>query len=474
MTGQDLKNSILQLAIQGKLVAQDANDEPASVLLERIKAEKKKLIEEKKIKKEKPLAEITEDEKPFEIPDSWVWVRLGEIAIVKSSKRVFEKDYVNEGVPFFRSKEIGDLSRKEPVKTELFITHKHFEELKEKYGIPQKNDILITSVGSIGNTWICDGRSFYYKDGNITQICNSQYFSSSYIELFLHSSVFFEQISTKVSGTAYNALTIIKLNNLILPLPPLSEQKRIVAKIEELMPLVDEYDKAQKELDTLNSAMPEKLKQSILQEAIMGKLGTNNPDDEPAAELLKRIRKEKEQLIKDKKIKKEKPLPEITDEEKPFDIPDNWVWCRLGELITIKSGDGLSSKDMKNGEIPVYGGNGVTGYHNHYNIISPTIVIGRVGYYCGSVHLTPEKAWVTDNAFITSYPESLIHREFLIYALRFMNLGKQHNATAQPVVSGKKIYPMLFPLPPLSEQKRIVTKIENLFECIEPLAKDVK
>ena len=464
MTGQDLKNSILQLAIQGKLVAQDANDEPASVLLERIKAEKKKLIEEKKIKKEKPLAEITEDEKPFEIPDSWVWVRLGEIAIVKSSKRVFEKDYVNEGVPFFRSKEIGDLSRKEPVKTELFITHKHFEELKEKYGIPQKNDILITSVGSIGNTWICDGRSFYYKDGNITQICNSQYFSSSYIELFLHSSVFFEQISTKVSGTAYNALTIIKLNNLILPLPPLSEQKRIVAKIEELMPLVDEYDKAQKELDTLNSAMPEKLKQSILQEAIMGKLGTNNPDDEPAAELLKRIRKEKEQLIKDKKIKK----------EKPFDIPDNWVWCRLGELITIKSGDGLSSKDMKNGEIPVYGGNGVTGYHNHYNIISPTIVIGRVGYYCGSVHLTPEKAWVTDNAFITSYPESLIHREFLIYALRFMNLGKQHNATAQPVVSGKKIYPMLFPLPPLSEQKRIVTKIENLFECIEPLAKDVK
>ena len=474
MTGQDLKNSILQLAIQGKLVAQNANDEPANVLLERIKAEKKKLIEEKKIKKEKPLAEITEDEKPFEIPDSWVWVRLGEIAIVKSSKRVFEKDYVNEGVPFFRSKEIGDLSRKEPVKTELFITHKHFEELKEKYGIPQKNDILITSVGSIGNTWICDGRSFYYKDGNITQICNSQYFSSSYIELFLHSSVFFEQISTKVSGTAYNALTIIKLNNLILPLPPLSEQKRIVAKIEELMPLVDEYDKAQKELDTLNSAMPEKLKQSILQEAIRGKLGTNNPDDEPAAELLKRIRKEKEQLIKVKKIKKEKPLPEITDEEKPFDIPDNWVWCRLGELITIKSGDGLSSKDMKNGEIPVYGGNGVTGYHNHYNIISPTIVIGRVGYYCGSVHLTPEKAWVTDNAFITSYPESLIHREFLIYALRFMNLGKQHNATAQPVVSGKKIYPMLFPLPPLSEQKRIVTKIENLFECIEPLAKDVK
>lgn len=474
MTGQDLKNSILQLAIQGKLVAQDANDEPASVLLERIKAEKKKLIEEKKIKKEKTLAEITEDEMPFEIPDSWVWVRLGEIAIVKSSKRVFEKDYVNEGVPFFRSKEIGDLSRKEPVKTELFITHKHFEELKEKYGIPQKNDILITSVGSIGNTWICDGRSFYYKDGNITQICNSQYFSSSYIELFLHSSVFFEQISTKVSGTAYNALTIIKLNNLILPLPPLSEQKRIVAKIEELMPLVDEYDKAQKELDSLNSAMPEQLKQSLLQEAIMGKLGTNNPDDEPASVLLQRIKEEKAQLIKDKKIKKEKPLPEITDEEKTFDIPDNWVWVRLGEIISIKSGDGLTSKEMQGGNIPVYGGNGVNGYHNNYNVDSPTVVIGRVGFYCGSVHVTPSKAWVTDNAFITSYPESYVFRDFLILTLRFMNLGKQHNATAQPVVSGKKIYPMLFPLPPLAEQHRIVAKIENLFACIEPLAKDVK
>lgn len=213
------------------------------------------------------------------------------------------------------------------------------------------------------------------------------------------------------------------------------------------------------------------LKNSILQLAILGKLVPHDANDEPASVLLERIKAEKQKLINEKKIKKEKPLSEITEEEKPFEIPESWEWVRLGELISIKSGDGLTSKGMKNGEIPVYGGNGVTGYHNHYNTVSPTIVIGRVGFYCGSVHLTPEKAWVTDNAFITSYPKSLIHREFLIYSLRFMNLVKQNNATAQPVVSGKKNYPMLFPLPPLAEQHRIVSKIEDLFAQIEPLAK---
>lgn len=209
------------------------------------------------------------------------------------------------------------------------------------------------------------------------------------------------------------------------------------------------------------------LKNSILQLAVQGKLVEQRAEEGTARELFEQIKLEKDQLIKDKKIKKSKPLPEITEDEIPFEIPESWEWVRLGELISIESGKGLTSKDMKEGEIPVFGGNGITGYHNEALVNKETVVIGRVGFYCGSVHLTPKEAWVTDNAFITTFPDKSIDTKYLIYILRHMNLGKSHNATAQPVVSGKKIYPLLFPLPPLEEQHRIVAKIEEILPYIE-------
>lgn len=209
------------------------------------------------------------------------------------------------------------------------------------------------------------------------------------------------------------------------------------------------------------------LKNSILQLAIQGKLVEQIAEEGTAKELLEQIKAEREQLIKEKKIKKEKPLPEITEEEIPFEIPESWEWVRLGEIITINSGKGLVSKEMEDGEIPVFGGNGITGYHNEANVREETVVIGRVGFYCGSVHVTPEVAWVTDNAFITTYPRKQIDRSYLVYILQHLNLGKSNNATAQPVVSGKKIYPILFPLPPFNEQKRIVTKIEEMRAYVE-------
>ena len=235
----DMQKSILQMAIQGKLVPQLSEEGTGEELFQQIQAEKQALIKAGKIKKEKPLPEISEDEIPFDIPDSWMWIKVGDLAVVQSSKRVFEKDYVSEGIPFFRSKEIGDLYRNEPIKTELFITEEHYKALAEGYGVPKIGDILITSVGTIGNTWICDGRKFYYKDGNITQICGSPFFESKYVEFFLHSPLFEKQALSTVAGTAYSALTIIKLKNLLLPLPPLAEQKRIVAKLEEILPLCE-------------------------------------------------------------------------------------------------------------------------------------------------------------------------------------------------------------------------------------------
>lgn len=236
---KDMKKSLLQYAIQGKLVEQRPEEGTAEELFARIQEEKQRLIAEKKIKKEKPLPEITDDEKPFDIPESWKWVRLGTVSAVQSSKRVFEKDYVSDGIPFFRSKEIGDLYRGEEIQTQLFITQEHYEQLKKDYGVPKMGDILITSVGTIGNTWICDGREFYYKDGNITQICSNEFMYPHFLQFYIESPLFLEQAHTTVSGTAYNALTIIKLKQMMLPLPPLAEQKRIVEKLEQLLPLCE-------------------------------------------------------------------------------------------------------------------------------------------------------------------------------------------------------------------------------------------
>lgn len=164
-----------------------------------------------------------------------------------------------------------------------------------------------------------------------------------------------------------------------------------------------------------------------------------------------------------------KKLKAVAFDEDPYLLPTGWQWARLGEIIYVRSGDGLTTAKMANGEIPVFGGNGITGYHNTYNIDQPTIVIGRVGYYCGSVHLTPQKAWVTDNAFITRYCQEAIQREFLRLLLKATNLKESEKATAQPVISGSKIYPIIVGLPPLAEQHRIVAKVDELMFVCEQL-----
>jgi restriction endonuclease S subunit len=219
------------------------------------------------------------------------------------------------------------------------------------------------------------------------------------------------------------------------------------------------------------------LKQSILKEAIHGKFTAEwrrqNQNIEPASELLTRIKAEREKLIEEKKLKREKPLQPINPEEIPFKIPDNWAWCRLGDIVNISSGDGLTSAQMVEGEIPVYGGNGVNGYHNKYNISEETVTIGRVGAYCGAVHLTPEYAWVTDNCFITSFNKICIYRDYLIWHLKYMDLGKSSYDGAQPVISGKRVYPLLTFIPPYDEQKVIVQKVELLFKKCSLLSEEI-
>ncbi len=212
-----------------------------------------------------------------------------------------------------------------------------------------------------------------------------------------------------------------------------------------------------------------KMREMILQLAVSGKLVPQDPDDEPASELLKRIAAEKERLIKEGKIKKQKPLPPIEPDEVPYELPEGWEWIRLGNILKISSGKALPSYKMGSGKIPVYGGNGITGYHDEFFVEKPSIIVGRVGYYCGSVHLCKQPCWVTDNAFITYFSENNIHIEFLYWLLKTINLKQNVSATAQPVISGKKVYSIIASLPPLEGQRRIAIKIECLMALCDQM-----
>lgn len=491
MTAQQLKNSILQMAVQGKLVPQDPNDEPASVLLERIRAEKERLIKEKKIKKEKnpsvifrgannlPYEKVGKnepvclaDEVPFDIPDSWEWTRLGQVIILLSGTDFKPSEYNDRqcGIPYITG--ASSLSDSGVIENRWTETPRV---------IANRGDVLLVCKGSgYGKTVICDIEEAHIAR-QIMAIKNQHTLNMDYVRFFLQSC--FDQIKAKGQGVI-PGIDRSSVLSLLFPLPPLHEQKRIVAKLFEVIPIVDVYGTKERTLYEHNAEFPVQLKKSILQCAVQGRLVPQDPNDEPASILLERIRTEKQRLVKEGKIKKDKHESVIfrrdnshyekldgveccIDDEIPFDLPESWKWVRLGCLLKIESGKSLTSKEMKPGTIPVYGGNGITGYHNTYLVDKETVVIGRVGYYCGSVYITEPKAWVTDNAFITTYPTECIDRDYLVFTLRSMNLGQNNNATAQPVVSGKKIYPKLFPLPPLAEQKRIAMKLKEILPLCE-------
>jgi type I restriction enzyme, S subunit len=214
---------------------------------------------------------------------------------------------------------------------------------------------------------------------------------------------------------------------------------------------------------------PADLRKSILTLAVQGKLVPQDPNDEPADSILRATHSFFDRLVAAKKLSAPKPLPLIEDDEVPFSLPIGWAWCRFGQIMRISSGDGLVAKDMNAGPIPVYGGNGVNGYHDAHNVAKRTLVIGRVGFYCGSIHVTPERAWVTDNAFITTFDEEHVDMDFLSWLLKATDLRERDNATAQPVISGGKVYPTVLAIPPLAEQRRIVAKVEQLMALVDAL-----
>ncbi len=465
MTPQELKSSILQLAIQGKLVEQRPEEGTAEELYQQIQTEKQKLIKEGKIKEEKALSEIAEDEIPFDIPENWRWVRLIDLC-----KSICDGDHqpppqVLNGIPFLV---ISNISSGALDFTNTRCVPQEYFDALSKDRIAEKGDILFTVTGSYGIPVTVESNRQFCFQRHIALL--KLLADRDYLYYVLKSPVIQSQCDATATGTAQKTVGLKSLRNMILPLPPLAEQKRIVAKIEELLPYIDRYEQAWSKLEAFNKRFPVDMQKSILQMAIQGKLVEQRPEEGTGEELYQQIQAEKQKLIKAGKIKKEKPLPEIAEDEVPFDIPESWKWVKLGAVISISSGNGLTANHMdKSGTIPVYGGNGVTGYHSTFNVDKPTLVIGRVGFYCGSTHITEEKAWITDNAFITTFDESHIEMKWLKYFIDFLEPRKKASSTAQPVISGKLIYPMLMPLPPLAEQKRIVARLEELLPLCERL-----
>ena len=490
---QALRDKILDLAMRGKLVPQDPNDEPASVLLEKIKAEKAELVKEKKIKKSKPLPEITDDEKPFDIPDSWEWVRLGDVFDITSSKRVMKKEWKDSGIPFYRAREIVSIKRNRPLKDPIYIDKKTYSEKIKVSGKPRENDILLTGVGTLGIPYIVPkDKEFYFKDGNIIWLKNFGKVNSNFISYYVQSPYMLKMINNG-RGTTVATLTIIRSEKLLVPLPPLSEQSRIAAKIAQLFALLRKVESSTQQYAELQTL----LKSKVLDLAMRGKLVKQDPNDEPASELLKKIKAEKAELIKEKKIKESKPLPPITDEEKPFDIPDSWEWVRLGDLtapVEYAMADGPFGSNLKKTDYTLdpevriiqlsnIGENGWKDQNVKYTTFEHLKSIQRSEVFPGNIVIAKmmpagraiivpnkDKKYVLSSDAVKFIPDTHIYKDFLIYAINSNTYRDQVNeklqGTTRPRTSLKKLKNFLIPLPPFDEQKRIVTKTFDLFNMI--------
>lgn len=465
-----LRKAVLQWAIQGKLVPQMADDGLASDLLTDIQAEKQRLIDEKIVKKEKPLAPITDDEKPFDIPDSWVWVRLGDLGQLINGDR--GKNYpgkaywIDKGEPFINAGALNN-GLLEDINFN-YISESRFKLLRS--GFIQKDDFLYCLRGSLGKFSL---NKDFEKGAIASSICIVRTFDkkiNDFLFLYFLSPLSQDMIKQISNGTAQPNLSAENVRNYLIPLPPLAEQERIVAKLDEILPQIDELAKSETALNALQSAFPKQMQSALLQSAISGKLTEQLESDGNASDLLTAIQAEKQRLIDEKIIKKQKPLAEITDDEKPFDIPDNWVWVRLGDIFSMQAGKFISANDIKpSGKYPVYGGNGLRGYTDTYNRDGIFPLIGRQGALCGNINLAKDKFYATEHAVVVSFFKQL-NPYWASYFLKALNLNQYATSTAQPGLSVEKISVTFIPLPPLAEQARIVAKLDELLPQVQQLA----
>ena len=491
MTPQELKNSILQLAIQGKLVEQRPEEGTAKELYKKIQAEKQKLIKAGKIKKEKPLPEITEDEIPFEIPESWKWVRLGEIGSWGSGATPSRTNpnYYGGNIPWLKT---GDLNDGYITEVPEHITELALE--KTSVRLNPEGSVLIAMYGAtIGKLGIA----------KIPLTTNQACCACPPLKHIYNKYLFYYLLATRSrfikmgEGGAQPNISKEKIVNSVFAFPPLLEQKRIVAKIEELLPLADRYGEAWDRLEELNKRFPDDMRKSVLQLAIQGKLVEQRPEEGTAEELYKKIQAEKQKLIKAGKIKKEKPLPEITEDEIPFEIPESWKWVRLGEVVTFENGDRSTKypkeKDYVKNGVPFFGakdmddnlmsfenvryiskekfnelGNGKLQDKDFICLLRGSV--GKVAFFRSNGEHTTGFI-CAQMIIIRSISKMLCDylEKYFSTPYYFSEIQKRVTGTAVRQLPGKDLSELLFPLPPIAEQLRVIKKTDSYIFCLNKI-----
>ena len=515
MNGKQLKNSILQWAIQGKLVPQDPNDEPASVLLEKIRQEKERLTKEKKIKRDKNASIIyrgednsyyekfadgkvvcIDDEIPFEIPSGWEWCRIRDISQSYIGLTYKPTDVTQAGTIVLRSSNIqeGQLDLNDIVRVSTPIPDKLWVE---------ENDIVICARNGskklVGKSAIVDSLKEPMTFGAFMAICKTPIFR--YVYNFLQSELFYAQLRGVSGTTTINQLTQNNFNNFLIPIPPFGEQQRIDERLQIIIPFVNKYSESQEKLDVLNNSLYNSFRKSILQEAIQGRLVPQDDSDEPSSVLLQRIRKEKLRLVKEGKLKKKdvvdsvivkgddnkyyenigNNLVDITDDI-PFEIPNNWVWTRIGYLFAHNNGKQLN-KGNTAGTLMEY----ITTSNLYWDgfrldhlkmmpfeeseiercqAIKGDLLVcegGDVGRSCIWDYDFPI---MLQNHIHKLRPYIDVCTKFFYYIFYLYNVTGVIGGKGIGIqgFSAKALHNTLVPLPPLQEQQRIVAQIEKLFE----------
>ena len=485
MTPEQLKASILQYAIQGKLVEQRPEEGAAEELYQQIQAEKQRLIKEGKIKKDKPLPDIAEDEKPFDIPESWKWVRLGDCTGYSQTKpKISPKDITDD----MWSLDLEDIQKESgAILTRTTASERKITGDKVLF---YKGQVLYSKLRPYlkkiliaPDNGICTPELVPF---------NTYLVYANYIVYVLRSPHIDYVVNSVTYGVKMPRVGTETMVNLLIPLPPLSEQKRIVAKIKELLPLVDRYAASYEKLEQFNAKFPEDMKKSILQYAIQGKLVEQRPEEGTGEELYQQIQAEKQHLIAEKKIKKEKPLPEIAENEIPFDIPESWKWVRLNNIAeSIVDCPHSTPKylDMETeyctidtncidgkGDITKWRYVDADTYTARIARLTPQkddIVYTREGSICRAAIL-PEgpKVCLGQRVMLIRsangvFPQFI--RRLLMSPMVIRKLTEQQKGIGAKHVNVSDVCNLILPLPPLAEQERIVAKLEEILPLCERL-----
>ena len=460
----NLRRAVLQAAIAGKL--NDRTSEDARDLLAAIQTEKAALQKTGKLKKDKPLAAISEEEIPFAIPENWVWVRLGDY-LQFVDYRGMTPLKIEKGVRLITAANIkkGFFDHS----TEAYISEDEYQQRMSR-GITELGDVIFTTEAPLGH---CCLNPFKKSSCGQRIITFKPYVKADYINQFIvyviNSTFFQKEINDNKSGVTAKGIKAATLKTFLFPLPPLTEQQQIVAKLNRLLTEIDELKAQEQALLATQNAFPKKLRAALLQAAVQGEL--NERTDENARDLLATIQAEKTALQKAGKLKKDKPLAAISEEEIPFAIPENWVWVRQQELCWLDNGQKHSGESLPYLEARVIRGSKESEYKNSGILVEKKVQVILVdGENSGEIMLTPFRGYL-GSTFKVLGKTSLIDEKFLMYLFLLNQRTYRENkrGAAIPHLDKDLFKNKLVPLPPLSEQQQIVAKLEALLAEIDTL-----